>query len=208
MSHYKRVKIFILHSFTISAVLLLAGCVSLKLSSQKNIQFSKRSAVMRAAELRKFTHWNINGAFSIQKKSSAEIANYGWQQNGQRHYQIRISSALNLYTLYIVGQPGSVSVWRANQAKWVAKTPERLMQKAIGWSLPISELYYWIRGIPAPGYNSPRYDQYGHLIALRQNGWSIKLSEYTHLGKLDLPRMIRLSRPGLRAKIVIKKWRT
>ena len=90
-----------------------------------------------------------------------------------------------------------------------AKTPEALLQKAVGWYLPITPLRYWYKGMPAPrsfGDYKVTYDQYGHLIALMQSGWQVTFGAYKQIGNVDLPQLLKIKRSGLSIKIITRHW--
>lgn len=196
---------YLKNTLSLSCILLLTACVSLKLPNKGSQNFQKEPPQTRAAALRKIHYWSINGAFSVQHHRKAELANYTWtQQNGA--YDIRLSSALNLYTVSITGKPGQVSLHESKQGTLSASSPETLLTKRLGWSLPISDLNFWIRGLPAPGNSTPHYDSYGHLQSVQQQGWSVYFSNYSNVGKYDLPRTLNIEGHHLKIKVLIKNW--
>lgn len=189
---------------------LLSGCGQMHPPNATS-HYLVQSPAERQATLAGVRFWRIAGAFSIQQFGiKPEIANYTWQQFTPNSYRIQIVSALGLYRVEILYQMKSVTFWKNGLHVATAKTPEGLMQHTMGWSLPISELAYWIKGAPAPDRHAnyfARYDQYGHLLLLQQNGWIIQYGSYkTNEHGVDLPQVITLVRPGLSAKIIVKQW--
>ena len=185
---------------------VFAGCVSLKTPENTQLAFRHRSWQQRQAQLNRQRYFIANGAFSIAEKGKKPVlANYQWVQKNA-NYRIRVSSTLDLFDIMILGQPQSVTLWQGRQKQIIASTPERLLQREMGWALPIRNLFYWIRGIVAPGQKQITIDQYGHLTSLRQNGWFIRYSHYTHVAEYDLPEKVILQRPSVMITIVIKHW--
>ena len=78
------------------------------------------------------------------------------------------------------------------------------MQHVLGWTLPVSSLIYWIRGLPAPGVYHAQTDAYGHLSKLSQAGWILKFSQYLSLKGVDLPQILQLNSGPLKIKIVVQ----
>ena len=117
---------------------------------------------------------------------------------------------MNIYNINIKSDGKTVKLTRGNQPPLYAPTASDLLFQAAGYKLPLNNLYYWIRGLPAPGKSQQRHDQYGHLIQLQQDHWQIKFLRYTHVKQHDLPQLIDLSQPISHAKtkvrIVIKNW--
>jgi outer membrane lipoprotein LolB len=203
---YKRfLKIVGLASF-----LLLSGCANIE-GLHESRHFQVKSPAVRQAELSKIKSWQINGAFSIDQagRQHAEIAYFDWHQINPKNYHIDISSALNLYSMSIYREYGTVKLWKNGVNVSTAKTPEGLMEKAVGWSLPIREMNYWIKGVPAEnaGNYQTRFNRYGQLMMLQQEGWMVYYNKYRRNAYgIDLPHVVIMQRPGLSAKIVIKEW--
>lgn len=199
------VRTFLRNFIVLAATVSLTGCVSLKLPATGKTEFTKKSSQTRATQLQQIKKWDIDGAFSIQYNKKSELANYTWQQTYSK-YLINISSALNLYTISINGRPGHAYLKESKHKPLSARSPESLLQKRLGWSIPISSLKYWVRGLPANSAGSKSYDKYGHLTYLSQQGFVVYFSNYTNVGKYDLPRILKISGHGLKIKLAIKHW--
>lgn len=188
-------------------VILLNGCTTiLPRAKQKHTVF-RCQTWLRQQKLATLENWHIKGAFSIQKNTKTMIANYDWLQHAQ-DYRLRITSTLALYSMQIIGRRGLITLWHSNQLR-IAYNAEQLMQKELGWSLPVDYLLFWIRGLPAPGRYHKRLDGYGHLTTLYQKGWIVQFSRYLPVGQFDLPQILRFHHlhPSLRVKLVIKHFK-
>jgi len=188
--------------------LLLGGCVSLRPPAADN-HFAVRSPAERQAQLMPLTAWTMEGAFSVQAPHQTPvIASYRWQQQDLANYRITLSALLNLGQLTFISKGGQVTLTGGNQRPVSASNAESLMQQNLGWSIPVSQLAYWVRGLPSPDSPavSQQFDSYGHLIALRQAGTQLRWGSYHRYGTIDLPTVLWLTRPDLAAKLVIKNW--
>lgn len=183
---------------------LLAACTSLQVPKQSS-HFVQQSWSEREARLKQFHRWHINGAFSIQQRGESHIASFEWQQFGIR-YAINIHSSLGLYSLNLEGRPDLVVLHETNQKAVTASSASELLHQRLGWRFPVTNLTDWIRGLPAAGEYRAKYDQYGHLTQLVQQGWQVDFSNYINFGQIDLPRTLNLSGYGVKIRIVVKKW--
>lgn len=184
--------------------LITTGCTNLQTPTAQTTTFQPLSPKQRQLALTRLTAWHIDGAFSIREPNKTTLANYQWQQKGTR-YQIRIYSALDLYGIRILGEPGFVALWRSDK-RVTANSPEQLLQNQLGWQLPVSNLYYWLRGIAAPGLYQARFDRFGHLRQLQQQDWQISYTQYGTFGQYDLPQLLELRYKNIAVRLVIKRW--
>lgn len=201
MKNYLR--IISLSMFVLSVVLY--GCASPMQTNFKPQNYQPKPWEQRKSKLIQKKRWNLQGAVSVRIKDKTQMGTFGWQQQRDR-YTIQIAGPLNLAGVTLRGDRNSVALWR--NGRWhYANTPENLMRQQLGWYLPISNMYYWVRGVPAPGILAKeQHDQYGHLISLEQQGWSIRYQAYQTRDNVDLPHTIYLNNQGLHAKMVIKQW--
>ncbi|MBS0352045.1 MAG: outer membrane lipoprotein LolB [Proteobacteria bacterium] len=188
---------------------LIGGCVNMSAPPQQPaISYQKQPVAQRQSQQSAIHSWNASGAISVQSaRQSPTIMRYQWRQQGPNIFDINLAASLNLAEVTITGRPHRVSLQKGNEKAITATTPEQLMQKSLGWSLPVQTLWFWARGLPAPGPNQgTQYDRYGHLISLKQNGWLVRYSNYHTLQNVDLPEVIELRHADISAKIVIKQW--
>lgn len=159
----------------------------------------------RQAKIQKNKSWTINGRLSITHNKKRDIASFEWQQN-PNNYTINISGPLNLNSIKITGNANQVEFCQSGQACINAKSAEQLFFNQFGWRLPLSNMRYWILTLPAPTkIGATSFDNYGHLVALQQQGWKIYYSEFELVNNLDLPSMIELQNKRFSIKLKIKK---
>lgn len=158
------------------------------------------------AQLSSLTSWKISGAMAAKNKNKGWTASCDWQQQGLNQYQIRLFGPLGNGAVLIEKDKGIVT-YTDGPKKLSSKSADALLQKELGFRLPVNSLYYWVRGIPASGaVQSANYDENNHLISLKQNGFTIDYSNYTTVHGYDLPTKIRLQGNGVLIKLVIKHW--
>lgn len=203
----KMIKHFIVFWLVVS----LLGCVNFGNSSSNTLSqnFKYIPFTTRQQSLSKLSQFNLQGSFSIQQNGQLPvIANYDWQQQSPQQYHIDINAPLNLVHADISRNQQNVSIHTSQGQTATANSAEMLMGQMLGWSLPISDLWFWVRGLPANTLPlNIYYDQYGHVRMLQQEGWTVHFLQYASISPyLDLPQQILLRRPGITAKIVIKNW--
>lgn len=207
----------ILRYVSFSALLLLLTACSTLLSPPPTTQVTSTlhhlSWQQRQKQLRTIKSWYIQGAIGITHNNKTDIASFSWQ-NKLRSYLINIYGPMHLSNVQISGDDTHATLLQSSGGKMQADSPEELLQRRLGWNLPIANLNYWIRSLPAPtSSTNPKvkaselqFDQDNHLIKLTQQDWQIIYSDYKSVNNVDLPSKIYLFTPQLRIKIVIKTW--
>lgn len=151
--------------------------------------------------------WVLSGAIAARSKSKAWSASLNWLQQGAGSYQIRLFGPLGSGSVLIQKQ-GSTITFRDGPKTASSTNADELLKQQTGIRLPVNHLYYWVRGIPAPGaLQSSKKDASNRLIALQQAGFTIDYLGYSSVGNTVLPSLIRLQGNGIFIKLVIKNWR-
>lgn len=151
--------------------------------------------------------WEISGAIAARNKKKGWTASLNWTQHGADQYQIRLFGPLGGGTVVIEKNEGVVT-YVDGPKKVTSHNADELLQQQTGIRLPVHDLYYWVRGMPAPGgTQSSRYDQNANLESLAQAGYSIHYTNYTSVNNINLPSKIELQGHGVVIKLIIKRWR-
>jgi len=184
---------------------LLIGCATTPMATAPLNQ--KISWQARQAQLAQVQNFQAQGMIGIRYQQRAESANVTLTQTGE-NYDVELYGPLGADRVVLIGSPGQVTLKTSDGNITHAKTPEILLQQRLGWSLPINNLYYWLRGLPAPKIkNTLTFDAYHHLVKLQQQGWVIRYARYAAVDHTDLPTKIFMEQANVHATIVISQWK-
>jgi outer membrane lipoprotein LolB len=91
---------------------------------------------------------------------------------------------------------------RANGEILQTKTPDSLVDQALGQSLPVQGLRAWLRTqqMPLPGMRVLERDAQGRIVSFEQDGWSARLSNFDAVG----PRLVSLLRSETGRKMSVR----
>ena len=112
-------------------------------------------------------------------------------------------------TTRLTGVPGFIELTLANGETYQSSDPETLVAAATGWNLPIDNLAWWVRGLPAPeGDFRLLFDEQHQLAILRQDGWEIRYDRWQpFIDSLPaLPARITALNGDKRVRVVISEW--
>lgn len=158
------------------------------------------------AQIEGIDGWQINGKIGIRAPQESGSGTLFWLQR-QDYFDIRLSGPLGRGATRLTGRPDAVTLEVANQGRFEAESPEALVEAQLGWQLPVSNLLWWVRGLPAPDSRSQlSLDGASRLARLEQDGWQVEYLAYADHAGYTLPERIRLEGRDVQLTLVIKDW--
>lgn len=193
--------------FSLTLLLILSGCSQLSTQEQLSDPTRASSWQNHKRQVAPIDAWQISGKLGIRSQDNSGSAIIFWLQR-QDYFDIRLSGPLGQGSTRLTGRQGAVSLEIANRGTYQAASAEALMQQQLGWSLPVENLLWWVKGLPAPHSQSQlQLDDNSLLSELLQDQWHIQYLSYRSENGLQLPERIKLSGAGLDITLVIKEWR-
>ncbi len=161
----------------------------------------------RSERLARLDCWELSAKLGIRSGEEAHGVVVEWVQSGT-NYEIQLYGPLGVGSASIAGRPGWVTMQVSSNRMMVGRDPETLVEREFGWKLPLSNLVYWVRGLPAPGAKDyASLDELQRLAVLRQNGWHLTFLEYEPAYSQYLPSRILLTDEVTTVKFLVKKWK-
>ncbi len=192
--------------FTLITLLaaLLAACAArgpMLTEAEREAVWEQHQATLLAVDA-----WELRGKLGIRTPEKGWNLSMNWEQQ-QDTYEIQAIAPLGQGSAHITGHPGYVGLRTSDGVTTRAADPETLLAERMGWSLPISQLHYWIRGIPAPDtHYLGELNEQGLLSELEQHGWQIQYERYGSFDGLSLPTRLELAQNELNLRIIIRQW--
>lgn len=157
------------------------------------------------ARLQNVNDWHLTGRLALRTENEGWHASLDWQQQDDG-YLMRLRAPLGSGSLQLQGDAGWVVLRTSNGEEAVSTDPEGLLLQQLGWQVPVSNLRYWVRGLPAPGAASRKLDEHGHLARLWQNGWEIEFLDYGQVGAVYLPGRVFARFGDAEVRLVVGNW--
>jgi outer membrane lipoprotein LolB len=189
-----------------SALILLAGCAGF--TSKESVQGQGNPAAWEAhkQQIGGIDGWQISGKIGIRAPSDSGSATLFWLQR-QDYFDIRLAGPLAVGSARISGRTNDVVLDLSTQGSFTSNSAEDLLEKGLGWRLPLTQLFWWVRGLPAPDSPSQvSLDNDSQLNRLEQDGWQIQYLSYIEQDGYSLPERIKLQGQDLQVTLVIKDW--
>ena len=197
---------FLRHLIVVSLIALLAGCAGLTSREALEGQGDPTQWQAHKQRISQLDGWQISGKIGIRAPRDSGSATLFWLQR-QDYYDIRLSGPLGGGAARLTGRPGDILLEVANRGRYQAASPEALLREQLRLDLPVSNLLWWIRGLPAPDSRSRlTLDCDSHLAHLEQDGWQVEYQRYAQQSGYALPERLKLYGQDLEVTLVIKDW--
>ena len=188
----------------LTGLFFLAGC---GIKPQKDFTATEIQQLRDAKQqrLHQLTHWKINGSIAAYSEKEDWSARFNWQQH-QQDYTLRLNAPLGQGMVKLSGNDQGVILKTADRTLQ-ADSPEALLRDDAGISMPVSYLYYWMRGLSVPNITTTKlWNKQHHLSVLEQDGWHVEFIKYEQWGSLLLPKKLIIKNQQYYAKVVISNW--
>lgn len=174
--------------------LTLAGCSSVSVVP---------SATSRAQVTGDFV---INGRIAIRHNNERHSAGVHWSHKASMD-EVLLLGPLG-QTAARVYRDGYGATLENGSQRYQADDAATLMEKVLGWQLPLAGLPDWVLARPQPG--SPAQienDPAGRVARLRQSGWDVQYHRYADDTPESLPTRLQLERGDLQVQLLIDEWK-
>lgn len=184
------------------ATVLLSACSAIAPPAEENSDWARQRD-----QLQDLDSWELRGRVNVRYDNESHTPRINWLQQSVE-YHISLWGTFNAGNTQIVGRPGFVTLENDGEVL-SASSPEELILEQLGYELPISQLNYWIKGLPSPDSEFQlSFNDLNQLTTIEQADWTINLSDMRQYGAINLPRRVELTRPrnDIRLRFIGLNW--
>ena len=181
-------------------LLAFTGCVTVPPVELKRLTPEARSA------LYELSHWQLQGRIAVRTRTDKWQASLRWQHLPEQD-NLYISGPLGQGAVAITIRKDFIRLQQSDGQVQTSDNPEQVLRSQLGFPVPLSDLYYWVLGVPgAAELFEPEYDELNRLKTLKQSGWLIAYQRYQTVKQYILPGYINVSRGSVQLKLVVDDW--
>ena len=171
--------------------------------------FQKQSLLTIPAaedELYALKVWRLEGRVGVQTAKNAWHANLFWDHEADQD-RLRISGPLSQGLLSIIVQKDLIYVSDGSGKGEMSRDPVALLERRLGFAVPLSSLRYWVLGVPDPvetfvtevaDANSSR--------RFLQKGWLLDVERLVKVGRFSVPQKVLIQGGGVKLKLIADYW--
>jgi outer membrane lipoprotein LolB len=156
--------------------------------------------------LEKFDRYSLEGRVAVAANGQGFSASLRYQQQPLRS-NLALDGPLGIGGLRVAldGQDLEIATSRGEKLDGDAARAE--LERRLGFALPLSELRWWLLGVPAPGEVSVDQNaDSGEIRGFTQSGWRVSINTRAAALGFSLPQRLTAEREGARLKLLVERW--
>jgi outer membrane lipoprotein LolB len=136
--------------------------------------------------------------FSRDGKKESMTGKYDWQQD-KDNVNVSLTAPLGQMIAVIKVTPHSATLTQGDKAPpQTAPTVDALTQKALGWTLPVSGLRYWLQGYATDSDGKPFTASPANDTVITRDGWKLEYVDWQdEKAAVPRPKLIYATRIAL-----------
>ena len=189
----------------LGVVVLLSACASLPQPSA--VDDAQRAYERHVETLSARQVWTLTARVAVRHEEERWHANLRWQQN-QDAFDIQLYGPLGRQIAHLQGDTGAVVLRMPDGQRLEASEPSALMQQAVGWSMPVAGMRYWLMGLSAPQapIQAKALNEAGLLQELAQQDWTIQYDRYQDASGQIMPQRLQMQWQDTQLRVVADSW--
>lgn len=183
-------------------VALLSACAAPRVRPEAD---SLAAQDRREQFLLRHTEWALKGRLAISGPSDSGSGSLDWVQRGE-WFRFTVSAPVSGKTWTLTGDATHAELTGLGDRTHDATDAASLLARELGWTVPVAELAYWVRGVRAPGPAEMVFGSNGLPSEFVQSGWKIEYRDYEVGQEPVMPRRIFASKGDYKVRLVVQQW--
>lgn len=169
--------------------------------AERVLLYAAKSDALAAAD-----RWALRGRLAVNDGEEGGSGHLSWHTHGQTS-SIKFHGALGRGAWQLhADENGAVLEWADGEVHRADSVSE-LIERRLGWAIPVNALAWWVRGLAVPGdWDLRQLDQHGNIKKLSQLGWDIEYGRYRRTASVSMPMKLTARRQSYTVKFAIQDW--
>jgi outer membrane lipoprotein LolB len=183
-------------------VLALAGCAAPRIKPDADL-LARQSAREHALAAQRT--WQLAGRLGVSDGHDGGSGSLQWRQDGDA-FRFSVHAPVTGKTWVLSGDAHHAVLEGLREQAVEGADAAQLLERELGWHVPVAELIYWARSARAPGDARIEFRSDGLPAVIEQDGWKIEYPDYDNAHEPPLPRKIFASRGDYRVRLSVNQW--
>jgi outer membrane lipoprotein LolB len=189
---------------TMAALMTAAGCRSLPPPAVVGPGADAPWPEQRAA-LEILDRYSLNGRVAVAAQGQGFSASLRYHQQPQGS-NLALDGPLGIGGLRVDFAGDEIAIATSRGEKLDGQAARDELERRLGFQLPLTELRWWLLGIPAPGEFTLNQGASGEIRDFTQQGWRVSINSRSAGLGFALPQRLTAEREGARLKLLVENW--
>jgi outer membrane lipoprotein LolB len=158
----------------------------------------------RVEQLEASPEWTLIGKIAVSDAGEGGSGRVVWRQRGTS-YEIEVSAPVSRRSWRLIGDSNGARLEGLEGGTRVGDDASELLQREVGWIVPIEHLSAWARGLPGRGESRIDYGQGSLPARIEQAGWNVEYRAWSDSSPA-LPEKVFARQGERRVRLVIQRW--
>lgn len=188
--------------WTVLGLALLVACAAPTRRSPDAVALDAQAR--REAALADQSEWRLSGRIAVSDGKDGGSGRIEWRQRGE-DFVIDLRAPVSRQAWRLSGSAAGARLDGLEGGPREDADAQALLQREVGWSLPLDDLVAWARGARGKGAAQVEFDPEGRPARIEQHGWVV---EYRAWGGGDpvLPRKVFAASGERRVRLIVERW--
>ena len=196
----------LLRGAAIGALLLtLAACAGQRVKpvEANSAQLAQQS--LREQALAVHAAWTVRARLGVSDGRDSGSGSLEWTQDGDV-FRFSMHAPVTGKTWVLSGNARHAVLEGLREQAVEGDNATELLQRELGWHVPIAQLAEWARGMRAPGAARVTFRSDGLPASIEQSGWKVDYLDYDESQSPPLPTKVFASKGNYKVRLAIRAW--
>lgn len=186
-------------------LLVLAACAGPRVRPPPADAAALARQAAREAALATRANWTLHGRLGVADARDSGSGSLEWRQQGAE-FRFSVHAPVTGKTWVLHGDRGHAMLEGLRAQAVEGDDAATLLERELGWKVPLTELLYWARGLRAPGDARIEFRDDGLPSQIEQGGWKVRYLDYDTARDPPLPSKVFASRGDYQVRLAIRDW--
>lgn len=191
----------------LAAAALIAACAGPRVKPPTvpaDAALLERQAV-RERTLGAQTEWNLRGRLGVSDGRDSGSGSLEWSQRADA-FRFSVHAPVTGKTWTLSGDANHATLQGLREQPIEAGDAQDLLQRELGWHVPVDELTHWVRGSRATPAARIAFRADGLPAEIDEGGWNVQYLDYDTSRDPPLPTKVFAARGEYRVRLAIREW--
>jgi len=189
----------------VAAALLLGACAGQPRKPPPPDASALAQQAARESMLAARDAWSLRGRLGVSDGHDSGSGSLEWNQHGST-FRFSVHAPVTGKTWVLSGDDGHARLDGLREQAVESADAGSLLERELGWKVPVAELRYWVRGARSPGMASIEFREDGLPAVIVQGGWTVRYLDYDQAQDPPLPSKVFATRGDYKVRLAIREW--